>query len=196
MPTFRTRVSSRSEPRVSRVAFLSVFAASTSLFACATSYYPQSPRVAVVRGEFSRGLVKDGEYYPGGLFGGRVSDAVRGVPGAEAQAQTYAGLSTAGSLCIIGGEALGIAASVVSATAKPGEAKNDTQLGLIIGSGVAFVTGIVLHLMSEGHLYDAANIYNDDMDRRERKKPGAPGAGVLSAASDTPSTSPSHPAGE
>jgi hypothetical protein len=174
---------------------LCVLATSTSLVtACATSYYPQSPRVAVVRGEFNRGLVKNGEYYPGGLFGGRVEDAVRGVPAAEAHAETYAGLSTAGSLCIVGGEALGIAASVVSATAKPGDAKNDTQIGLIVASGVAFVTGIVLHLMSESHLYDAANIYNDEMDRRTPKRPTAKDGDALSAPSDMPSTSPSRSA--
>lgn len=192
MPILRARAHSRPEPGIPRAALLTLLVASASLFtACATSYYPQSPRIAVVRGEFRRGFVKNGEYYPGGLFGGRVVEAVRGVPAAESHAETYVGLSTAGSLCIVGGEAFGIAASVVSATAQPGEAKNDTQIGLIVASGVAFVTGIVLHLMSESHLYDAANIYNDEMGRRARKKP-AP-TDTLSGPSDTPSTSPSHP---
>ncbi len=169
--------------------------------ACATSYYPNSPRVAVVRGEFQRGLVKNGQYYPGGWFGGNVVEAVRGVPSAESHAETYVGLSTAGSLCIIGGEAFGVAASVVSATAHPGDVKNDTQLGLIIASGVSFVTGIVLHLMSESHLYDAANIYNDEMDRRLRRKDGQKNEAASDtspAASDEPSTasSSSPPADE
>jgi hypothetical protein len=195
MQSFRARAVPRIEKSVSRAFVLCALATSAALPACSTSYYPQSPRVAVVRGEFRRGLVKNGQYYPGGLFGGNVVDAVRGVPAAEAQANTYAGLSVAGSWCIIGGEALGVTASVVSATAKPGDAKNDAQIGLIVASGVAFVTGIVLHFMSEGHLYDAANIYNDEMDRRgQPKKPDGPAAGVLSAASDTRSTSPSRPA--
>ena len=162
--------------------------------ACATSYYPNSPRVAVVRGEFRRGFVKNGVYYPGGLFGGCVADAVRGVPAAEQHADTYAALSTAGTLGIFGSEALGITASVVSATASPGEAKNGAELGLFIASGVALVTGIVLHVMSESHLYDAANIYNDEMDRRERRPDGE--RGTLSVTSDKPSTSPSRPSDE
>jgi hypothetical protein len=179
---------------IPRAAVLSVISFSALLAsACATSYYPNSPRVAVVRGEFSRGFVKNGTYYAGGFFGGNVVEAVRGVPAAESQAETYAGLSTAGSLCIVGGEAFGVAASVVSATAHPGDVKNDTQLGLIIASGVAFVTGIVLHFMSEGHLYDAANIYNDEMDRRQLRRnigqhDGA--SGTIAAPGDKPNTSP------
>lgn len=182
---------------VSRAAILGVISFSALLTsACATSYYPNSPRVAVVRGEFQRGLVKNGQYYPGGWFGGNVVEAVRGVPAAESHAETYVGLSTAGSLCIIGGEAFGVAASVVSATAHPGDVKNDTQLGLIVASGVSFVTGIVLHLMSESHLYDAANIYNDEMDRRLRRKDMQHGAASV-APSDEPSTAASsHSADE
>lgn len=118
---------------------------------------------------FNRGFVKDGKYYPGGLFGGRVTEAVKGVPAAESQAETYGTLSTIGSIGIFSGEAFGLTSSIVGATASRGDAKNDAEIGLVVASGVAFVTGIVLHLIAEPHLFDAANIYNDEMDRREHR---------------------------
>jgi hypothetical protein len=150
----------------------------TALFApaCATSYYPNSPHIAVVRGQFQRGFVKDGVYYPGGLFGGRVVDAVRGVPEAEHHAEVYGTLSTIGSVGIFSSEGLGITSSIVGAAASRGDAKTDAEIGLVVASGVALVTGIVLHLMAEPHLFDAANVYNDELDRRAGRKlpPPAP----------------------
>jgi Na+-driven multidrug efflux pump len=133
---------------------------------CATSFEPRSPHIAIVRGQFSRGYVKDGVHYDGGPFGGEVGEAVKGVPEAERHTDAYAALSTAGSITIFGSEGLAIGASVVAATVDKGEARDATQIGLIIGSAVALVTGVVLHVMAEPHLYDAANIYNADLDRR------------------------------
>jgi hypothetical protein len=134
---------------------------------CATTYEPKTPHVAVVRGIFHHGYLKDGVYYPGGWFGGNVGEAVKGVPEAERHAEAYKTLSTVGSLCIFGSEAIGISASVVSATAQRGETRDNVSTGLIIGSITALVTGITLHFISEHHLYDAANIYNDELDRRK-----------------------------
>ena len=158
----------RAMKRLRRPASAAIMASALSALGCATSYYPNSPHIAVVRGQFQRGFVKEGVYYPGGLFGGRVTDAVRGVPEAERHAEAYGTLSTAGSIGIFGSEALGITSSVVSATASRGDAKTDAEIGLVVASGVALVTGIVLHLMAEPHLFDAANIYNDEIDRRAR----------------------------
>ena len=158
-----------------------LLALALSPLACATTYEPKSPRIAVVRGVFNRGFVKDGVYYPGGLFGGRVGEAVQGVSEAERHACAYGALSTAGSFTIFGSEGLAIGASVASATMPRGDARSNTELGLVIGSAVALVMGIVLHLAAEPHLYDAANIYNDEMDRRRAAKPApaAPSAGPL-----------------
>jgi hypothetical protein len=165
-----------------------------SPLACATTYEPKSPRIAVVRGELRRGFVKDGVYYPGGLFGGRVGEAVEGVPEAERHACMYGSLSTAGTVTIFGSEGIAIGASIVSATAARGEAKNDAELGLIIGSAVALVTGIALHLVAEPHLYDAANIYNDEMDRRHaaasRPAPTAVPASAAPSTAPPPSAAP------
>ena len=133
---------------------------------CATSFEPRSPHIAIVRGQLSRGYVKDGVHYDGGPFGGEVGEAVKGVPEAERHTDAYAALSTAGSITIFGSEGLAIGASVVAATVDKSEARDATQIGLIIGSAVALVTGVVLHVMAEPHLYDAANIYNADLDRR------------------------------
>jgi len=52
------------------------------------------------------------------------------------------------------------------------------QIGLIIGSAVALVTGVVLHFMAEPHLYDAANIYNAHLDRHTTRSLTAPRTGV------------------
>jgi hypothetical protein len=134
---------------------------------CATTYEPKSPHIAVVRGVFHHGYMKDGVYYPGGWFGGRVGEAVKGVPEAERHTDAYATLSTWGSIGIFGSEGLGIGASVVHAAGHAGDTRNDVELGLVIGSAVALVTGITLHYISEHHLYDAANIYNDEIDRRK-----------------------------
>jgi hypothetical protein len=91
---------------------------------CATSFEPRSPHIAIVRGQFSRGYVKDGVHYDGGPFGGEVGEAVKGVPEAERHTDAYAALSTAGSITIFGSEGLAIGASVVAATVDKGEARH------------------------------------------------------------------------
>jgi hypothetical protein len=155
--------------------------------ACATSYEPvRSPRVVVVRGALHAGYVKDGVSYPGGLFGGNVDEAVRGVPAAEEHARAYKTLTTAGTLTIFGSEGLAIGGSVASAISHDATSR-DVQTSLIIGSGVALVTGFILHLVSDHHLYDAANLYNDALPAPSLSRPaqrsvpvGAPGAPTVS----------------
>jgi hypothetical protein len=144
-----------------------------------TVYEPvRSPRVAVVKSAFRRGLVRDGEYYPGGYFGGRIEEAVKGVPEAEAHARSYGTLSTIGSIALFTSEASVIAGSpLIAATVDDDkDARTNAHIGLIVGSLTLLVTGIVLHLAAEPHLYDAANLYNDRLDAgwRPPRRPAAP----------------------
>jgi hypothetical protein len=136
------------------------------LSAGCTAYEPvRSPRVAVVKSAFRRGLVRDGEYYPGGYFGGRIEEAVKGVPEAQAHARAYGTLSTIGSIALFASEGSIIAGSpIIAATVDDKDARTNAHIGLIIGSLTLLVTGIVLHMAAEPHLYDAANLYNDHLD--------------------------------
>jgi hypothetical protein len=148
------------------------------LSAC-TVYEPvRSPRVAVVKNAFRRGLVRDGTYYGGGAFGGNVDEAVSGVPEAISHARSYQTLSIIGSVALFTGEAAAISGSLIVPHAiDDPETKSDARVAFIVSSLTLLVTGVVLHMAAEPHLYDAANLYNERVDAGWRPmQPGAPPA--------------------
>jgi len=155
----------RSVVRSRGIRWFILAAALPALTAC-TVYEPvRSPRVAVVKGPFRRGLVRDGVYYGGGTFGGDVDEAVEGVPEAVSHAHSYQTLSILGSVALFTSEAAAIGGSlVVPAVVDDPETRSDVRLAVIVSSITLLVTGVVLHLAAEPHLYDAANVYNDRLD--------------------------------
>ena len=126
-----------------------------------------------MKGPFRRGLVRDGVYYGGGTFGGDVDEAVQGVPEAVSHARSYQTLSILGSVALFTSEAAAIGGSlVVPAVVDDPETRSDVRLAVIVSSITLLVTGVVLHLAAEPHLYDAANLYNDRIDSGWRPAQG------------------------
>ena len=145
------------------------------LLSACTVYEPvRSPRAAVVKNAFRRGLVRDGTYYGGGAFGGNVDEAVSGVPEAVSHARSYQTLSTIGSIALFTSEAAAISGSLIIPHAiDDPDTRSDVRLGFIIGSITLLVAGVVLHMAAEPHLYDAANLYNERIDAGWRPTPSS-----------------------
>jgi hypothetical protein len=141
--------------------------------------------VAVVKSAFRRGLVRDGTYYGGGAFGGDVDQAVSGVPEAVSHARSYQTLSTLGSIALFTSEAAAISGSVIIPTAiDDPETRSAARVAFIVSSLTLLVTGVVLHVAAEPHLYDAVNLYNERIDAGWR--PAEPGVNAVQASRSTP----------
>ena len=154
-----------------RRAISAVGVSTFALSGCSTSYAPKPhPRVAVVMQGGTPVYIREGRVYPGGGFGGDLGEAVQGNAEAERYAKSYrtnmvAGVTTtlAGVASVIGGSLLYVASS-----SKPDNERDGTAEaigGTMVVSGIAaYVTGMVLMLNAQPHLWDAVNAYNDSVD--------------------------------
>lgn len=142
--------------------------APTSL-GCASSYVPRpGPHVALVQDGGTISYVREGVKYDGGIFGGDIEEAVSGSPRAEEYARAYkTGMTTGFVLTMLG--ALG----AVGGAVYMGDAASQTPIsnsGVTTGT-IVLISGIVVELVGAGiaaraqtHLYDAVNVYNDEVD--------------------------------
>jgi hypothetical protein len=136
------------------------------LEACSSSYQPaRSPRIAVIQEGGAPTLVRDGQSFSVGLFGGGLEDAVQGNPTAEGHASTYKTLTIAGYSCYVAGLGSSIAGLYVLASDKAGDSGNETAgATLALGGVAALITSFVLITNAQPHLWDAVNSYNDGVD--------------------------------
>jgi hypothetical protein len=165
--------------------------------ACSSSYQPaRSPRISVIQEGGSPTLVRDGQTFSVGLFGGGLEDAVRGNPAAEEHASSYKTLSIAGWSVYVAGLGSSIAGIFLLADNRAGGSNNDANdaagAALALGGVAALVTSIVLLSTAQPHLWDAVNIYNDGVDASPAYPMQPPGL-VRPAPAAPPPGSPSPP---
>ncbi len=179
-----------------RAVVLVALLAPTSL-GCASSYVPRpGPHVALVQDGGTISYVREGVKYDGGIFGGDIEEAVSGSPRAETYAREYkTGMTTGFVLTMVG--ALGF---VGGAGLLGGEEAQTTNWDSTATTAlVVMLSGLVVELVGAGiaaraqtHLYDAVNVYNDDVDTgRLRAAPpgyGPPPVAPASTALPPPAT--------
>ena len=108
--------------------------------------------------------------FPGGGFGGDLHEAVEGNAEAERYAKSYRTNMIAGVTTALAGVASAIGGSVLymASSTKPDNERDGTAEaigGTMVVSGIAaYVTGMVLMLNAQPHLWDAVNAYNDGVD--------------------------------
>lgn len=153
--------------RVRAVALVALLAP-TSL-GCASSYVPRpGPHVALVQDGGTISYVRDGVKYDGGIFGGDIEEAVTGSQRAEEYAREYkGGLTTGFVMTMVGVVGFVGGAGLMGAEA----AQTPTSDSGVTTAAIVMVSGLVLELVGAGiaaraqtHLYDAVNVYNDDVD--------------------------------
>lgn len=163
-----------------RALALVVLLAPTSL-GCASSYVPRpGPHVALVQDGGTISYVRDGVKYDGGIFGGDIDEAVSGSPRAEEYAREYkSGMTTGFVMTMIGSVGLIGGASLLGAE----EAQTSNWDSTATTALIVMLSGIVVELVGAGiaaraqtHLYDAVNVYNDDVDTG-RLRAAPPGFG-------------------
>ncbi|HEX3777571.1 MAG TPA: hypothetical protein VHV51_24045 [Polyangiaceae bacterium] len=148
------------------------------LAGCSSSYEPaRSPHVATIWEDGHLAYVRDGQHYGSSFFvGNGTIDAVQGNPRAEAEARTGRNLEVGGFVFLLG--TVGTAAGALGAIASNPEARDhQTEASVLLASAIAFeITGIALEISAFPHLYDAVNIYNDDLDRAANDEPISSGS--------------------
>jgi hypothetical protein len=122
--------------------------------------------------------VREGVKYDGGIFGGDIEDAVSGSPRAVEYAREYkTGMTTGFVLSMVGTVGLIGGAGLLGAE----EARTSSWDSTATTAAIVMLSGFVLELVGAGiaaraqtHLYDAVNVYNDDVDtgRVQGAQPG------------------------
>src|SRR5688572_26859951 len=138
---------------------------------CASSYQPApGPRIAAVMADGELTLVRDGHSFNAGFFGGGVVEAVEGNSAALEHAHTYRQYTIAGWTLYIGGLGLGLTGIGLSQAGARNDDPGQRQTGdvLMLAGLAALVTGAGLLIGAQPHLWDAINLYNDEVDRRLR----------------------------
>jgi hypothetical protein len=165
-----------------------------SSLGCASSYVPRrGPHVALVQDGGTISYVREGVKYDGGIFGGDIDQAVSGSPRAEEYASEYkTGMTTGFVLTMVGAVGLAGGAGLLGAE----EARTSTWDSTATTAVIVMLSGLVVELVGAGiaaraqtHLYDAVNVYNDDVDTG-RIQAGPPGLGPPPVAPASPASPP------
>jgi len=139
------------------------------LAGCGTAaYHPRpSPRLSVVADGGSIALARNGRTYPIGMFGSGLEDAVRGNPRAEKEVSSYQSksiggfvLGLTGSLGTAGGVALLVGNELA---VQPRTGLRVAAFALSIGGVVMGIVANVLTGSAQPHMWNAINMYNDDL---------------------------------
>lgn len=137
--------------------------------ACSSEFIPPAsdPRIAVTIQNGQPTYVREGKSYAHGLLGGGLVEATRGVPAAEAAANTYHSRSMGGFAMMLGGLAAVLATPIVIGASN---ANSEQSIGLLVGglsAGVALSTaGSLLTISAIPYQWDAINLYNHDVNQR------------------------------
>jgi hypothetical protein len=151
-----------------------LFCAAMALCSCSSSYRPAvSPRVDVIVEGGTPLLLRDGRTYSVSPFSDEVVEAFHGNARAIEAARAAHRLVIAGfTLDLLGGASLGT--GVAMGVEGRGTVRN-VGIGVGIGGLVAMGVGTMLILKSVPNLYDAVNLYNDDLDHAGTfAAPGSP----------------------
>jgi hypothetical protein len=157
--------------------------------ACTSTYQPRpGPRVSMVLISGQPHLQRSGRLYPISLTGPELGAAVADNPRALAHMQTYQQLSTQGLVAGLGGAVLMVVGpSIALATSLDDRGSiSDAGAGAALGT---FAAGVTLYVLGMGwimqgqpHLYDAINVYNDDLELAPRAEyPALPAPATASA---------------
>ncbi len=139
--------------------------------ACAEVYTPRPSGAVVITGNGGNGyhVWKNGEDLGGE---GAVREAVAGDPRAEAQAD-QASSERAGSMItsLLGSVAWGVGWGLFSVDASQNSnrfptALGDASIGILVGGAALWIVSGVLGGNAHTHMFNAVNIYNDDLAAR------------------------------
>ncbi len=138
----------------------------TLLAACGTagSYSPQTPaRIHIVKTEGGRALQKDGTIYSMSSWSSDPIRIVAGDPVAEAHARAYVTQPRWGWALVLAGAALYVPAGLLATPEPDHTGRRVGAVVLASTAGVALIVGALLAAGSRRHLYDAINVYNDNL---------------------------------
>lgn len=139
---------------------------------CSSRYEPaRSPRIVTVMDAGVPSFVKDGERIGTVGFGGGLADAVRANPRAEDEARVGHNLVVGGFVLDIAGLVTLVGAEAALAQQRTTDRSSGLPLGLALGGAVAVITGSILILAGQPHIYDAVNLYNDGLEPQLRYPP-------------------------
>jgi len=115
-------------------------------------------------------LVRDGRSFGAGFFGGGVVDAVEGNSAALEHAHTYRQYTIAGWALYLGGLGLSLTGLGLWQAGNRNDNLQQENTGqvLTLGGVAALITGAGFLIGAQPHLWDAINLYNDEVDRRAR----------------------------
>jgi hypothetical protein len=143
---------------------------------CSSSYKPVgSPRASLVMDEGSPHVVRDGVDQGGFMFGGGVVDAVQTNPRALKEARTGRNLVVGGFVVTLVGVGVAVG-GLAYGVSHESDDRLGTGLGIALGGLAVELAGVVITLNGQPYLYDALNIYNDELEanRPPAYPPGAP----------------------
>jgi hypothetical protein len=131
---------------------------------CASSYAPREPgRIHIVGTAEGHALEKDGRLYGMSGLSSDPVEAVSGNPVAEEHARTFVSRTRTSTALILLGIAGGCAGGALNTT-EPGHlGQKIAARGTLIAAGVTVIVSLLALLPARHHLYDAINIYNDDV---------------------------------
>lgn len=158
------------------VAVIVALSGSLATTGCTSTYIPrQGPRVSMVMQGGTIGFVRDGRLYRGGAFGGQLMQAVAGNEAALTHARTYRNLTAAGFATSMGGLAVVLIGDLLWVAASSGSGRTSaTGLFAILGVGLSLdLVGLVMSLSAMPHMYDAINVYNDDLESHATPHPSS-----------------------
>lgn len=167
-------------------------------------YNPRpSPRIQVVPDGSSLSLVKNGKSCPMNLFGGCLEETVRGNPQAEAEASSYKSKGVAGFIfSTLGTVSAGVGAGVLVGNELRTSPSTDLRIGslaMTFGGLALSIIGSVFAANAQPHLWNAINLYNDNLPAYPAWPaypgyPGYPAAGPGPAPLPSPAPVPLSPA--
>lgn len=151
-------------------------------------YLPQEPgRIHFVRNDNKNWLERDGKLYSMSGWSHGPTEAVSGNPAAEAEARSFT-RKTWSSLILSAAGLILVVPSAVVWTDEPGHSERRTaSIALAASAFVAFIAAMSMPMLARHHLYDAVNIYNDDLASRP------PGISPPSPKQDAPVGLPVEP---
>jgi hypothetical protein len=139
---------------------------------CSSRYEPaRSPRIVTVMDAGTPTFVKDGEHIGAVGFGGGLAEAVHGNPRAEHEARVGHNLVVGGFVLDIAGLTTLVGAEVALAQQHTTDRPSGLPVVLALGGAVAIITGSILIIAGQPHIYDAVNLYNDGIEPQLRYAP-------------------------
>jgi hypothetical protein len=149
---------------------------------CNTQYMPKGPRVSMVMSNGALAYTRDGVLVEPGFFGGGLVQVVEGDEAAVEIAESHEDLNGASFGLALGGLALAGAAGgtlIGSAVAEDGAPTIPASAAALAMSGTGLglaIAGLALGLKAQTKLFDAINVFNNNVEEREKNQRMIPSA--------------------